>query len=144
MFSKYPKSHQTFGLFLRDNLSPRTFKNRPIWSHCSHAIDRLVSRLSHSSWAAVVSVTKITRSRDTTNRVTLILLDSLWQKKWPLTWGQVDMSWRPHAPGLDCEQKHNSNTNNNRNIYNNNHILNNNSQIYDTNNRNTYNNIKCT
>ena len=34
MLSKYPKSHQTFGLFLKDNLSPRIFKNRPIWSHC--------------------------------------------------------------------------------------------------------------
>ena len=34
MFSKYPKSHQTFGLLLKDNLSPRTFKNSSIWSHC--------------------------------------------------------------------------------------------------------------
>ena len=33
MFSKYCKSHQTFEPFLKGNLSPRTFKNRPIWSH---------------------------------------------------------------------------------------------------------------
>ena len=33
MFSKYPKSHQVFGLLLKDNLSPRTLKNHPIWSH---------------------------------------------------------------------------------------------------------------
>ena len=26
MFLKYPKSHKTFGLLLKDNLSPRTFK----------------------------------------------------------------------------------------------------------------------
>ena len=35
MFLKYPDSHQTFGLLLKDNLSPRTFKNRRIWSHWS-------------------------------------------------------------------------------------------------------------
>ena len=28
-----PKSLQMFGLFLQENLMPRTFKNRPIWSH---------------------------------------------------------------------------------------------------------------
>ena len=28
-----PKSHQSFVLLLKDNLSPRTLKNRPIWSH---------------------------------------------------------------------------------------------------------------
>ena len=34
MFSKHPKSLQTFGLLLKDNLTQRTFKNHPIWSHC--------------------------------------------------------------------------------------------------------------
>ena len=29
-FLKYPKSHQVLWLLLKDNLSPRTFKNRPI------------------------------------------------------------------------------------------------------------------
>ena len=33
IFSKYPKSHQVFGLLLKDNLSPRNFKNCPIWSY---------------------------------------------------------------------------------------------------------------
>ena len=28
-------SHQNFGILLYENLLPRTFKNRPIWSHCS-------------------------------------------------------------------------------------------------------------
>ena len=32
MFSRYHKSHQTFWLLFRDNLSPKTFKNRPIYS----------------------------------------------------------------------------------------------------------------
>ena len=27
MFSRCPESHQTFGLLLKDNLSPKTFKN---------------------------------------------------------------------------------------------------------------------
>ena len=30
---KGPKSHQISGLLLKENLSPRIFKNRPIWSH---------------------------------------------------------------------------------------------------------------
>ena len=29
------KSHQIFGILLCEDLLPRTFKNRPIWSHCS-------------------------------------------------------------------------------------------------------------
>ena len=33
MFSRHPKSRQTFGLLFKDNMSTRTFKNRPIWSH---------------------------------------------------------------------------------------------------------------
>ena len=30
---KGPKCHQISGLLLKENLSPRIFKNRPIWSH---------------------------------------------------------------------------------------------------------------
>ena len=33
MFFNEPKSVQEFGLLLWENLPPRTFKNRPIWSH---------------------------------------------------------------------------------------------------------------
>ena len=33
MFWKLPKSRQTYGLLWKDNLSPRAFKNGPIWSH---------------------------------------------------------------------------------------------------------------
>ena len=31
--SKEPKSHCAFGLLLKQNISPRTLENRPIWSH---------------------------------------------------------------------------------------------------------------
>ena len=36
LFSKPPKSQQIFGLLFQENMSPRTFKNRPIWSHWSY------------------------------------------------------------------------------------------------------------
>ena len=29
-----PQNHNMFELLLYENFSPRTFKNRPIWSHC--------------------------------------------------------------------------------------------------------------
>ena len=35
VFCKKHKIHQLFGLLLEENLPPRTFKNRPIWSHWS-------------------------------------------------------------------------------------------------------------
>ena len=34
-FKKSPKCHQVVCILLLSNLSPRTFKNRPIWSHWS-------------------------------------------------------------------------------------------------------------
>ena len=48
--SKYFKSHQTFGLLLNDKLSPRTFKNRPIWSHWSLHIKSLLLSFSFSAF----------------------------------------------------------------------------------------------
>ena len=33
-FTRRPKSHQIFGLVFKQTLSPRTFKNLPILSHC--------------------------------------------------------------------------------------------------------------
>ena len=33
VFQHYPKSCQSFGLLFLQILSPKTFKNRPIWSH---------------------------------------------------------------------------------------------------------------
>ena len=35
LFQNSPKVSNLFGLLLRVNLLPRTFKNCPIWSHCS-------------------------------------------------------------------------------------------------------------
>ena len=32
--TNYPKNYQSFGLLLLEFVWPRTFKNRPIWSHC--------------------------------------------------------------------------------------------------------------
>ena len=34
IFQKIPKVNNLFGPLLKINLLPRTFKNRPIWSHC--------------------------------------------------------------------------------------------------------------
>ena len=34
IFSKVTQIHQAFGILLIETMSPRTFKNRPIWSHC--------------------------------------------------------------------------------------------------------------
>ena len=34
VFQNSPKSYNTFGLVLKENLYPWTFKNRPIWSRC--------------------------------------------------------------------------------------------------------------
>ena len=34
-FHLSPKNHHAFGLLLIETMSPRTFKNRPIWSHWS-------------------------------------------------------------------------------------------------------------
>ena len=33
IFSKVTQIHQAFGILLIETMSPRTFKNRPIWSH---------------------------------------------------------------------------------------------------------------
>ena len=35
VFQNSSKNNHIFGILLYENLLPRTFKNRPIWSHCS-------------------------------------------------------------------------------------------------------------
>ena len=34
LFHFSPRIHHAFGLLFIETMSPRTFKNRPIWSHC--------------------------------------------------------------------------------------------------------------
>ena len=43
MFSRINKSYQIFELLLQENLLPRTFKNRPIRSHCKEESRRLLA-----------------------------------------------------------------------------------------------------
>ena len=44
IFQNRPKSCQSFGLILLETFSPRTFKNRPIWSNCCQSTD------CHDNW----------------------------------------------------------------------------------------------
>ena len=43
LFQSSPKVNNPFGILLKTNLLPRTFKNRPIWSHCTRRMDRILA-----------------------------------------------------------------------------------------------------
>ena len=58
-FSKLPKSHCTFGLLLKQNISPRTLENRPIWSHSHHLTVENVGSVKTNVLQAVISQSKL-------------------------------------------------------------------------------------
>ena len=93
------KFHHAFGLLLIETMSPRTFKNSPIWSHCRPRSNFILSLCIYDLYFglemifAVVAISTLRQFYPHQSPITVFKITSLFPYEWDLRWNKNVFMW---------------------------------------------------